>query len=119
VSIPLSPHEDESTGPGGDESRSARYPTGRGVMPDPGNPPPPTAGINPMITVEAVAFMLSKRLAEKLRPESREPITARYCTPTADEAAGKCCFPDGPTLKGEYWVKKVNGAGQQDSKKMR
>lgn len=33
-----------------------------------------------------------------------EAVDKRYCQPTPDEAAGRVCFPDGPTLKNDYGV---------------
>lgn len=66
---------------------------------------PTSLGINPMVTVEAISFMLSKKLAIKLvGEEGGKKVEGKYCVPTAAEAKGKVCFPEGPTLKGEYGV---------------
>lgn len=66
---------------------------------------PTSLGINPMVTVEAISFMLSKKLAIKLKgEEAGKLIEAKYCKPTPLEAKGKVTFPEGPTLKGEFGV---------------
>lgn len=64
---------------------------------------PTSLGINPMITVQAISYMNARRLAGKIAGTGAlERVDARYGTPTAEEALGKCSFPEGPTLKGEY-----------------
>ena len=66
--------------------------------PNPPHPPPPT-----QLTVESIAFMLSKRLAVKIKgAEAAKAIEKKYCTPTHEEAKGRVSFPEGPTLRGEY-----------------
>jgi hypothetical protein len=53
--------------------------------------------------VESIAFMLSKRLAVKIKgAEAAKAIEKKYCTPTHEEAKGRVSFPEGPTLRGEY-----------------
>jgi len=55
------------------------------------------------LTVESIAFMLSKRLAVKIKGcEAAKAIEKKYCTRTPEEAKGKVSFPEGPTLRGEY-----------------
>lgn len=45
-----------------------------------------------MITVEAVAFMLARKLAGKLKGDEAEAaIEKRYLTPTKAEVDGKVC----------------------------
>jgi hypothetical protein len=55
------------------------------------------------LTVESIAFMLSKRLAVKIKgSEAAKAIEKKYCTRTPEEAKGNVSFPEGPTLRGEY-----------------
>ncbi len=64
---------------------------------------PTSLGINPMVTVESIAFLLSKRLASKLKGDAAaKAIEAKYCQPTPEEAKGKVSFPTGPTKEGHY-----------------
>ena len=65
----------------------------------------PIVGINPMVTVESTAFMLSKRLVKKLRPEGLAAVEARYNTPTPEEKQGKVHYPSDETLKGDYGIR--------------
>ena len=66
---------------------------------------PTSLGINPMITIEAIAYMNARRLAGKLAGEAGlAKVDSRYASPTPEEAKGLRTFPEGDTLKGEYGV---------------
>lgn len=66
---------------------------------------PTSLGINPMITIMAIAYMNARRLAQAIAGDgAAEKVDARYGMPTPEEARGACCLPHGDTLRGEYGV---------------